>query len=136
MLHGVRTPMGGLDRLTSDILALPRGIRVVLADPPWLFRSNSLRAPGRNARRHYGCLTVDEAVSAAPGRAACRGRGAVPVGAIVHGISGELQRLLQQHDGETRSLPSRSLPRSNGTLIEHDANDGSDGNNGSGGALH
>jgi hypothetical protein len=54
-------------------------------------------------------------------------------GAIVHGISGELQRLLQQHDGETRSLPSRSLPvRSNGTLIEHDANDGSDGNNGSG----
>jgi N6-adenosine-specific RNA methylase IME4 len=52
--------MNALDRLISEILALPRGIRVVLADPPWLFRSNSLRAPGRNARRHYACLTVDE----------------------------------------------------------------------------
>jgi N6-adenosine-specific RNA methylase IME4 len=36
------------------------GFRVVLADPPWLFRSNSLAAPGRNPRRHYGCETVEQ----------------------------------------------------------------------------
>jgi len=34
--------------------------RVILADPPWTFRSNSLAAPGRNPRRHYACLTVDQ----------------------------------------------------------------------------
>ena len=34
------------------------GYRVVLADPPWLHRSNSQAAPGRNPRRHYPCLTV------------------------------------------------------------------------------
>ena len=36
------------------------GFRVILADPPWTFRSNSLAAPGRNPRRHYACLTVDQ----------------------------------------------------------------------------
>ena len=36
------------------------GFRVVLADPPWTFRSNSLAAPGRNPRRHYPCMTVDQ----------------------------------------------------------------------------
>jgi len=49
-----------LDQLASEILALPRGIRIVLADPPWEFRSNSLKVPGRNPRRHYACLTVAE----------------------------------------------------------------------------
>ena len=36
------------------------GFSVVLADPPWLHRSNSLAAPGRNPRRHYSCLTVEQ----------------------------------------------------------------------------
>jgi N6-adenosine-specific RNA methylase IME4 len=27
------------------------------ADPPWGFRSNSLKRPGRNAMRHYPCLS-------------------------------------------------------------------------------
>src|SRR5262249_250009 len=27
---------------------------------PWLFRSNSRRAPGRNARRHYTCVATNE----------------------------------------------------------------------------
>jgi hypothetical protein len=36
------------------------GFRVVLADPHWTFQSNSLAAPGRNPRRHYACLTVDQ----------------------------------------------------------------------------
>jgi hypothetical protein len=37
-------------------------------------------------------------------------------GQILHGISGELQRLLERHDGKSRSIPDRS----NGALIEHE----------------
>jgi N6-adenosine-specific RNA methylase IME4 len=33
------------------------GFRCVAADPPWRFRSNSVARPGRNAARHYACLT-------------------------------------------------------------------------------
>jgi N6-adenosine-specific RNA methylase IME4 len=31
---------------------------LILADPPWLFASNSAARPGRNARRHYPCMPV------------------------------------------------------------------------------
>ena len=50
-------------RLGADGEHLPEvdtGFRVVLADPPWAFSSNSLAAPGRNPRRHYPCMTVEE----------------------------------------------------------------------------
>jgi N6-adenosine-specific RNA methylase IME4 len=30
---------------------------VILADPPWKFASNSKAKPGRNALRHYECMT-------------------------------------------------------------------------------
>ncbi|RMC33742.1 MT-A70 family methyltransferase [Paracoccus alkanivorans] len=33
---------------------------VILADPPWRFASNSDAKPGRNARRHYDCMSLDE----------------------------------------------------------------------------
>ena len=36
------------------------GFDVILADPPWLFASNSAAAPGRNARRHYPCMPVEQ----------------------------------------------------------------------------
>jgi N6-adenosine-specific RNA methylase IME4 len=29
---------------------------IIVADPPWLFSSNSEAKPGRNARRHYPCM--------------------------------------------------------------------------------
>ena len=45
---------------------------------------------------------------------------------FTHGISAELQKLLAQHDGDSRSIPSRT----NGMLIEHDANSSGHGNNG------
>lgn len=32
--------------------------RIVTADPPWIFKSNSEAAPGRNARRHYACMSL------------------------------------------------------------------------------
>jgi N6-adenosine-specific RNA methylase IME4 len=38
----------------------PRHFGCVLADPAWTFKSNSLAAPGRNARRHYKCMTREE----------------------------------------------------------------------------
>src|SRR5262249_23674159 len=34
--------------------------RVIVADPPWLFKSNSAAKPGRNALAHYDCMSVDE----------------------------------------------------------------------------
>lgn len=47
---------------------LPRGrFQVIVADPPWHFRSNSRRRPGRNAMRHYSCLALDE-IAAIPVR--------------------------------------------------------------------
>ena len=54
-------------------------------------------------------------------------------GQVTYGVSAELQRLLEQHDGN-----SRSIPRTNGMLIEHDANGSNHGNNGGddGGGLH
>lgn len=33
---------------------------VVCADPPWNFKANSVAAPGRNARRHYDCMSLDD----------------------------------------------------------------------------
>lgn len=37
-----------------------QGYSILVADPPWSFSSNSVEAPGRNARRHYDTLTVDQ----------------------------------------------------------------------------
>jgi N6-adenosine-specific RNA methylase IME4 len=37
-----------------------RDYRVVIADPPFNFKSNSVAKPGRNARRHYTCMSLAE----------------------------------------------------------------------------
>lgn len=34
--------------------------RVIAADPPWQFKSNSAAKPGRNAMRHYNCMSLDD----------------------------------------------------------------------------
>jgi N6-adenosine-specific RNA methylase IME4 len=44
--------------MTSPFAHLRSGYRVVVADPPWDFRSNSPAKPGRNARRHYDCMSL------------------------------------------------------------------------------
>lgn len=36
------------------------GFEVIYADPAWRFNSNSAAKPGRNARRHYPTMTVNE----------------------------------------------------------------------------
>jgi len=42
-------------------LDLPRrDYRAVMADPPWRFKSNSAAKPGRNAMRHYSCMSMEE----------------------------------------------------------------------------
>lgn len=33
---------------------------IIVIDPPWKFSSNSQKKPGRNAMRHYPCMTDDE----------------------------------------------------------------------------
>lgn len=43
------------------------GWQVIYADPPWSFASNSAARPGRNARRHYPTMTVEE-IAAMPVR--------------------------------------------------------------------
>ena len=59
------------------------------------------------------------------------GKPTIPLeGQLTYGVSAELQRLLEQHDGLSRSIPVRT-----GALIEHDASDGEtngSGNSGSG----
>lgn len=38
----------------------PKPVDIVYADPPWKFASNSAAKPGRNAMRHYPCMTDAE----------------------------------------------------------------------------
>lgn len=38
---------------------------ILVADPPWKFSSNSVARPGRNAMRHYECMT-DAEIAALP----------------------------------------------------------------------
>ena len=38
-------------------------VQIVYADPPWTFNGNSKKKPGRNARRHYECMSLDEICS-------------------------------------------------------------------------
>ena len=47
---------GPFDHLRSDY-------RVVIADPPWRFKSNSEANPGRNAMRHYDCMPLSDIVA-------------------------------------------------------------------------
>jgi N6-adenosine-specific RNA methylase IME4 len=44
-------------------VTLDTKFRVVCADPPWRFQSNSADKPGRNAARHYPCMSVDAIAS-------------------------------------------------------------------------
>ena len=55
--------------MTEPLLSIrPHGgFDVILADPPWKFASNSAARPGRNALRHYDCMTVVE-IAALPVR--------------------------------------------------------------------
>lgn len=51
----------------SNFPVTPGGWEVVIADPPWRFASNSKTRPGRNAMRHYDCMTVEQ-IAALPVR--------------------------------------------------------------------
>ncbi len=58
--RNARQRMNGYDLLDG----LPsRHFGTVLADPPWLFKSNSSTKPGRNARRHYHCMTMEDIIA-------------------------------------------------------------------------
>lgn len=46
----------------------PSAYDVVLCDPPWKFNSNSKAKPGRNAMRHYPCMTDAELCAMPVGR--------------------------------------------------------------------
>jgi N6-adenosine-specific RNA methylase IME4 len=39
------------------------GFAAAHVDPPWRFRSNSAAKPGRNAMRHYACLSPEKIAS-------------------------------------------------------------------------
>lgn len=44
----------------TDWLAPDKTYSIIVADMPWKFSSNSKAKPGRNAMRHYDCMTDDE----------------------------------------------------------------------------
>jgi N6-adenosine-specific RNA methylase IME4 len=58
---------GAHANLFAPLPVIEGGAGCVHADPPWGFRSNSVARPGRNAMRHYQCLTPDE-IAALPVR--------------------------------------------------------------------
>lgn len=48
----------------GPFVGLPRGrARVIAADPPWRFKSNSAAKPGRNAMRHYDCMSMNDIIA-------------------------------------------------------------------------
>jgi N6-adenosine-specific RNA methylase IME4 len=44
----------------APLPTVPGGFRCLVCDPPWLFKSNSVAKPGRNALRHYNCMSLAE----------------------------------------------------------------------------
>ncbi|SEN87560.1 N6-adenosine-specific RNA methylase IME4 [Paracoccus alcaliphilus] len=50
-----------------DLPGTEGGFEVVIADPPWAFSGNSVARPGRNVRRHYSTMTVEQ-IAAMPVR--------------------------------------------------------------------
>lgn len=46
--------------MTPPFAGLRSDYRVISADPAWHFKSNSVAKPGRNALRHYDCMSLDE----------------------------------------------------------------------------
>lgn len=51
--------------MSGPFARLGGGYRVICADPPWRFKSNSTAKPGRNAMRHYDCMSL-ESIQALP----------------------------------------------------------------------
>jgi N6-adenosine-specific RNA methylase IME4 len=50
-----------------ELPTIDGGWGCVLADSPWRFQSNSVERPGRNAMRHYDCMSLEE-IAAMPVR--------------------------------------------------------------------
>lgn len=48
----------GAGPVAGPFAGLRRDYRVIAADPPWPFRSNSVAKPGRNAMRHYATMPL------------------------------------------------------------------------------
>lgn len=46
--------------MIAPLPTIDGGFRVIACDPPWGFKSNSAARPGRNAMRHYDCMTLPE----------------------------------------------------------------------------
>src|ERR1700743_657191 len=51
----------------SPFAGLQEKYRIIAADVPWAFKSNSVGKPGRNAMRHYDCMSLDD-IAALPVR--------------------------------------------------------------------
>lgn len=49
---------------------VPGHYTAICADPPWRFKSNSRKRPGRNAMRHYDTMTLDEIAALPVGKLA------------------------------------------------------------------
>ena len=58
--------------IDQPIPTTPGGWSVIVADPPWRFASNSEAKPGRNARRHYPVMALDEIAAMPVGEVAAR----------------------------------------------------------------
>ena len=49
------------------------GYRIILADPPWNFKTRSESGQGRSPSQHYGCMSIEDIAALPVGRLAMRG---------------------------------------------------------------
>jgi N6-adenosine-specific RNA methylase IME4 len=56
----------------TDLPTIDGGWPCILVDLPWSFKSNSIAKPGRNARRHYPTMALDEIMAIPVGEVAAK----------------------------------------------------------------
>jgi N6-adenosine-specific RNA methylase IME4 len=62
-LIGARINRSPSASLFAPLPMIEGGWPCIAADPPWNHRSNSIAKPGRNPRRHYDCLSLEQIAS-------------------------------------------------------------------------
>lgn len=55
-----------LDTVTMPVMPKAGHYQVILADPPWTFKTHSAKGKGRSAEAHYDCMTLTQLMMMPP----------------------------------------------------------------------
>lgn len=62
-----------MSHIGQNLSDLPQGaFGVILADPPWLFKTRSAKGEGKSPQRHYSCMTDEELCALPVGQLAAK----------------------------------------------------------------